>query len=83
MNEHNELSGSISEGSPKQDEPELNPSLAGALLRMLPQDSYSTICMIGLLVGIWNYSVHQDSWLLATFLGIMGGSAAIGKARKK
>jgi hypothetical protein len=83
MNKHNTSSGHISRGSQTQGQPiPPAPSLRRALLRLLPQDHYSTLFTLGLLAGIWMYLTHQDSWLLSAFLGIIGGST-IEKVRKK
>jgi hypothetical protein len=62
-----------SEHAPDNQEPPRN--LPMALLRLLPNDHYGLLTLIGTLAGIGYYIATHDSWLLVTFLGILFGGA--------
>ena len=60
-------------------------SLQGALIYLVPRSPYEAIVLIGIICGIGYYIAMKDSWLLATFLGMMAGTTiqkAKGRVRR-
>lgn len=45
-----------------------------ALAALLPRSLYEGIIALGVVCGVGYYMAARDSWLLATFLGMLAGS---------